>query len=55
MNSKKGLSTNLKLVMVVVILMLTVVFVFSLASDNVNFLSNYGNSTINGSMAKGIP
>ena len=51
---KKGINMNLKIVMVVVVLMITLVFVLGVASDNVNFLADYGNSTINGSMGNSL-
>jgi hypothetical protein len=48
--TRKGIEMNLKVMMVLVLAVIAVFLVFGLISDNLNFLSSYGNQSINSSM-----
>lgn len=47
---KKGLSINLKVLMSIVLVLVAVLIIVGLMTDNVDFLSSYGNKSLNGSI-----
>lgn len=47
---RKGIEMNLKVMMVLVVTVIAVFLIYTLISDNINFLSDYGNQTINNSV-----
>lgn len=46
----KGLSINLKILMGLALVVIAVMILVGLLSDNVNWLSSYGNQSINSSI-----
>jgi hypothetical protein len=46
----KGVEMNLKVMMILVLLVISIFLIYGLVSDNVSFLTDFGNQTINGSM-----